>query len=204
MAMARAAGPARQLDRGVQDRKRVAADLKPVYRATNAEAAPDAPETFDDRWGAKCPMIAGLVARAGSTSSRSSRSRPTCAAPYTPTASRTSTARDPRKRPRRTGRHQLICLAIQRCERKGARRTTGPACSAASRSTSETDSPIDKTTVASPSDTERRTPSSSATVGVSVVGPPAPVPERTKPTTRPGQTRDSGVHSHAGTPTLGT
>ena len=41
-----------------QDRKRVAADLKPVYRAVNADAAAQALETFDDKWGAKYPMIA--------------------------------------------------------------------------------------------------------------------------------------------------
>jgi putative transposase len=41
-----------------QDRKRVAADLKPVYRAVNAEAAETALEAFDDRWGEKYPMIA--------------------------------------------------------------------------------------------------------------------------------------------------
>jgi putative transposase len=41
-----------------QDRKRVAADLKPVYRAVNAEAAADALEAFDDTWGQKYPMIA--------------------------------------------------------------------------------------------------------------------------------------------------
>jgi putative transposase len=41
-----------------QDRKRVAADLKPVYRAVNADAAAQALETFDDTWGQKYPMIA--------------------------------------------------------------------------------------------------------------------------------------------------
>jgi putative transposase len=41
-----------------QDRKRVAADLKPVYRAVNAEAAAQALETFDKTWGEKYPMIA--------------------------------------------------------------------------------------------------------------------------------------------------
>jgi putative transposase len=41
-----------------QDRKRVAADLKPVYRAVNADAAADALEAFDDTWGQKYPMIA--------------------------------------------------------------------------------------------------------------------------------------------------
>ena len=41
-----------------QDRKRVAADLKPVYRAINADAAEAALEAFDDTWGEKYPMIA--------------------------------------------------------------------------------------------------------------------------------------------------
>jgi putative transposase len=41
-----------------QDRKRVAADLKPVYRAVNADAAHAALETFDKTWGEKYPMIA--------------------------------------------------------------------------------------------------------------------------------------------------
>jgi putative transposase len=41
-----------------QDRKRVAADLKPIYRAVNADAAAQALETFDDTWGNKYPMIA--------------------------------------------------------------------------------------------------------------------------------------------------
>jgi putative transposase len=41
-----------------QDRKRVAADLKPVYRAVNADGALQALETFDQTWGEKYPMIA--------------------------------------------------------------------------------------------------------------------------------------------------
>ena len=41
-----------------QDRKKVAADLKPVYRAVNADAAELALEDFDDKWGEKYPMIA--------------------------------------------------------------------------------------------------------------------------------------------------
>jgi putative transposase len=41
-----------------QDRKRVAADLRPVYRAINADAAAQALETFDEKWGEKYPMIA--------------------------------------------------------------------------------------------------------------------------------------------------
>jgi transposase-like protein len=41
-----------------QDRKRVAAELKPVYRAVNAEAAEAALAAFDEKWGNKYPMIA--------------------------------------------------------------------------------------------------------------------------------------------------
>ena len=41
-----------------QDRRRIAVDLKPVYRAVNAEAAAAALEIFDEKWGAKYPMIA--------------------------------------------------------------------------------------------------------------------------------------------------
>jgi transposase-like protein len=41
-----------------QDRKRVAAELKPVYRAINADAAAHALQAFDDKWGEKYPMIA--------------------------------------------------------------------------------------------------------------------------------------------------
>jgi putative transposase len=41
-----------------QDRKKVAADLKPVYRAVNADAAADALAAFDHKWGQKYPMIA--------------------------------------------------------------------------------------------------------------------------------------------------
>jgi putative transposase len=41
-----------------QNRKQVAADLKPVYRAVNADAAADALTVFDEKWGEKYPMIA--------------------------------------------------------------------------------------------------------------------------------------------------
>jgi putative transposase len=41
-----------------QDRRRVAADLKPVYRAVNADAAAQALQRFDQTWGEKYPMIA--------------------------------------------------------------------------------------------------------------------------------------------------
>jgi putative transposase len=41
-----------------KDRKAVARDLKPVYRAVNAEAAEQALQAFDEAWGERYPMIA--------------------------------------------------------------------------------------------------------------------------------------------------
>ena len=41
-----------------QDRKKVAAALKPVYGAVNVDAAEHALAAFDETWGAKYPMIA--------------------------------------------------------------------------------------------------------------------------------------------------
>ena len=41
-----------------KDRKAVARDLKPVYRAVNVEAAEQALASFDERWGERYPMIA--------------------------------------------------------------------------------------------------------------------------------------------------
>jgi putative transposase len=41
-----------------KDRKAVAADPKPVYRAVNADAAEAALEAFDDKWRERYPMIA--------------------------------------------------------------------------------------------------------------------------------------------------
>lgn len=41
-----------------KDRKAVARDLRPVYTATNAEAAEHELAVFDERWGAQYPMIA--------------------------------------------------------------------------------------------------------------------------------------------------
>jgi putative transposase len=40
------------------ERKRVAGDLKPIYRAVNVEAAEAALKAFDEKWGEKYPMIA--------------------------------------------------------------------------------------------------------------------------------------------------
>lgn len=41
-----------------KDRKRVAAELRPVYAAANADAAWDALQAFDEAWGERYPMIA--------------------------------------------------------------------------------------------------------------------------------------------------
>src|SRR3954463_1876224 len=41
-----------------KDRKAVARDLKPIYRAINVEAAAAALTAFDERWGVRYPMIA--------------------------------------------------------------------------------------------------------------------------------------------------
>src|SRR5215218_2731351 len=41
-----------------KDRKTVARDLKPIYRAINADAAEAALAAFDERWGERYPMIA--------------------------------------------------------------------------------------------------------------------------------------------------
>jgi putative transposase len=41
-----------------KDRKRVAADLRPVYAAANIDAAEDALAAFDEAWGERYPMIA--------------------------------------------------------------------------------------------------------------------------------------------------
>jgi putative transposase len=41
-----------------KDRKQVIADLKPIYRAINADAAQQALEAFDERWQDTYPMIA--------------------------------------------------------------------------------------------------------------------------------------------------
>jgi len=41
-----------------KDRKAVARDLKPIYRAVNADAAEQALAAFDERWSERYPMIA--------------------------------------------------------------------------------------------------------------------------------------------------
>ena len=152
-----------------KDRKAVARDLKPVYRAVNADAAAQALQAFDETWGERYPMIAAVLAsQAGNTSSRSSRCPPTCAAPSTPpTASRTSTARSAkRSRPAATSPTNRpppssSTWPSSEPKERGRSPTTGPAPSEASRSTSETDSPTDTNHVASASHTEVRTVSRS-------------------------------------------
>ena len=81
-----------------RDRKQVAADLRPVYTAANADDAEVELARFDEQWGERYPMIADAWRRAGSTSRRSSRCPTTCAASSTPpTRSRTCTARSARR-----------------------------------------------------------------------------------------------------------
>jgi mutator family transposase len=41
-----------------KDRKAIARDLKPVYRAVNPDAAREAIEAFDEQWGERYPMMA--------------------------------------------------------------------------------------------------------------------------------------------------
>ena len=46
-----------------KDRRKVAADLRPIYTAANAEAAETELERFDEQWGERYPMIAGAWRR---------------------------------------------------------------------------------------------------------------------------------------------
>jgi putative transposase len=41
----------------VRDREKVARDLKPIYKAPDADAAQDALERFDEKWGQRYPVI---------------------------------------------------------------------------------------------------------------------------------------------------
>ena len=43
---------------GYKERKEVAADLKPIYKARNHEEAEAALESFEEKWGSKFPTIA--------------------------------------------------------------------------------------------------------------------------------------------------
>ena len=80
-----------------RDRKRVAAALRPIYTAANADDASPSSST-STRLGRAIPDDHRGLASAGNTSSRSSRCPPRCATPSTPpTASRPSTARSARR-----------------------------------------------------------------------------------------------------------
>ena len=83
-----------------RDRKKVAADLRPdLHRRQRRRRRSTSSSASTTQWGAALPDDRRVLARrAGSTSSRSSRCPPTCAAPSTPpTASRPSTARSARR-----------------------------------------------------------------------------------------------------------
>ena len=43
-----------------REREQVARDLKPIYTAIDADAARAALEVFDDKWGARFPVITSL------------------------------------------------------------------------------------------------------------------------------------------------
>jgi transposase-like protein len=58
----------------------VARDLKPIYTAIDAEAAHHELERFDEKWGARFPVITQAWLDSWNTSLRSWRSRPRSAA----------------------------------------------------------------------------------------------------------------------------
>ena len=60
-----------------KDRKQVVKDLRPIYTAATDEAAQAGLEMFAEKWDSRYPRSASPGERLGSTSSRSSRSRPT-------------------------------------------------------------------------------------------------------------------------------
>jgi Transposase, Mutator family len=96
-----------------KDRKAIARDLKLVYRAVNPDAAWEALEAFDERWGERYPMIAE------SWRARWEHIAPFLALPGGPAPGRLHHQQhrepqspdpqgdqDPRPLPRRAGRHQ--------------------------------------------------------------------------------------------------
>jgi transposase-like protein len=96
-----------------QDRKQVAAALKPVYRAVNADAAADALRAFDDRWGEKYPDDRRVVARTLGPHRRVplAARRPAPRGLHhqqhrEPQPPDSKEHQDPRALPRRAGRHQ--------------------------------------------------------------------------------------------------
>lgn len=128
-----------------QERKRVAQDPKPIYRAVNAEAAEAALEDFEEKWSARYPMIAeswrvrwenitppSIPARAAQSGLHDN--------------SIENLNRQIRKAIKTRGHFpdeqaatKLICLAIERAERSGKEPSTGQQLYEVSRSTSETD-----------------------------------------------------------------
>jgi hypothetical protein len=149
-----------------QDRRKVAAALKPVYNAANADQALVELDAFDEVWGERYPMIAeawrqrwehitpflALPPSSGGSSTRPTRSR-RCTA--------TSAKRSRRAGTSPTSRPPPSSSTSQSNEPRpnGAPLATGPQPDEPSKSTSETDCPTDMTTVASASHTEGRTPS---------------------------------------------
>ena len=53
----RASDPAQPQVRAAREREQVARDLKPIYTAVDADAAQAALEAFDEKWGARFPVI---------------------------------------------------------------------------------------------------------------------------------------------------
>ena len=107
------------------ERKRVAGDLKPIYRAVNVEAAEAALQAFDEKWGEKYPMIAE------SWRARWENITPFLAFPadlrkavYTTNSDREPQPanqkgdQDPRTLPRRASRHKAHLPRDQRAEGK--------------------------------------------------------------------------------------
>ena len=130
------------------ERKRVAADLKPIYRAVNVEAAEEALQDFDEKWGEKYPMIAQSWRARWENIARSSRSPPTSEKPSTRrTASRTSTGKSERRsRPEDTSPTSKpppssSTSPSNEPRASGNKHSTGQQHYEASRSTSETDYP---------------------------------------------------------------
>jgi hypothetical protein len=201
-----------------QDRKRVAADLKPVYRAINAEAAAQALETFDDRWGEKYSMIAESCGARWEhiipflslpADLRRAVHRQHHREPQSPeTRGHLPTHRPP---PTHLPRHPAI--RTQRAQGvpldRRAPRSQDPLRRPTPRLARQQSPRPHTQNVGHPPRAPRSACPLSApgrSGGQSTArphSPRAPVPERTEPTTRPGQTSDSGAHSHAGTPTLG-
>ncbi len=61
-----------------REREQVARDLKPIYTAVDADAAQAALEAFDEKWGARFPVITQAWLNAWEYVTRFSRFRPSC------------------------------------------------------------------------------------------------------------------------------